>query len=195
MRLSLSAVRGNSHYLRQGIALLERLPPGVYAATARPGWAPVGSQFRHVLDHYLAFLDGWAAGRVDYDARQRDRAVETDPARALRVMRWVAGELERIHIEDGDRIVLVQMDSGGSDGVPDWRPSTVGRELQFLVSHTVHHFALIKLLLAELGVETDADLGTAPSTLAWRDGNPATRTVVGSASAGVPPHPPLESLR
>jgi uncharacterized damage-inducible protein DinB len=189
MRLSLSAVRGNTHYLRQGIALVEALSRGDYVATARAGWAPVGSQFRHVLDHYLAFLDGWAAGRIDYDARGRNRETETDPARALRVAGWIVEELERIHTEDGDRTVLVQMDSGGNDGVPDWRPSTVGRELQFLVSHTVHHYALMKLLLEDRGVATDAELGTAPSTAAYQrstgireSGNPPARAVVRSAS-------------
>lgn len=168
MRLSLGAVRGNTHFLSQGIALLDSLSGDDYTATTRAGWATVGSQFRHVLDHYLAFLDGWAAGRVDYDARGRDRETETDPARALRVAQWIVGELERIHVEDGDRSVLVQMDSGGSDGVPDWRPSTVGRELQFLVSHTVHHYALMKLLLEDRGITTDEELGTAPSTAAYR---------------------------
>jgi hypothetical protein len=189
MRLSLSAVRGSTHYLRQGIAILESLTERDYTATARPGWAPVGSQFRHLLDHYLAFLDGWAAGRVDYDARGRNRETETDPAKALRVAQWIVGELERIHFEDGDRAVLVQIDSGGNDGVPDWRPSTVGRELQFLVSHTVHHYALIKLLLEDRGVLTDEELGTAPSTAAYRrsariveSGNPPAPAGVGSAS-------------
>jgi uncharacterized damage-inducible protein DinB len=182
MRLSLSAVRGNRHFLEQGLRLLERLPPEHYATPSRLGWAPVGSQFRHILDHYRSFLRGWAEGRVDYDARDRDRLVETDRAEAARVARLIIERLELIHVEDGDRILMVQMDCGGNDGVPDWRPSSVGRELQFLVSHTVHHYALIRLLLLDQGIEAGADFGTAPSTLAWQHGVPA-RSAASAPSA------------
>ena len=43
--------------------------------------------------------------------------------------------------------------------------STLSRELQFLVSHTVHHDALIAAAARALGVATEPDFGIAPSTL------------------------------
>jgi uncharacterized damage-inducible protein DinB len=173
MRLSLAAIRGNIHFLEQGIELLGRLTPELYATPARPGWAPVGSQFRHVLDHYRSFIDGRESGRVDYDARQRDRQIETDPAEAARQARSMMVELERIHVEDANRALAVQMDTGGGQRMPDWKPSSIGRELQFLVSHTVHHYAVIKLLLEDVGVSAGADFGVAPSSLAYEASRPA----------------------
>ena len=168
MRLSLSSIRGNRHFLEQGIELLERLTPEVYRTPTRPGWAAVGSQFRHVLDHYQAFLLGRPAARVDYDARQRDRRIETDPGEAAAQARQIVADLELIRVEDGNRALAVQMDAGGGQRIPDWRPSTIGRELQFLVSHTVHHYALIKLLLEDVGIDAGADFGVAPSSLAYQ---------------------------
>ena len=53
-------------------------------------------------------------------------------------------------------------------GIPEWCGSTLHRELQFLASHTVHHYALIVALLGRLGYELEpehADFGIAPSTL------------------------------
>ncbi|MBM4187475.1 MAG: hypothetical protein FJ206_09205 [Gemmatimonadetes bacterium] len=50
-------------------------------------------------------------------------------------------------------------------GTESWSRSTLGRELQFLVSHSVHHFALIKLLLANDGPVLPREFGVAPSTL------------------------------
>ena len=47
---------------------------------------------------------------------------------------------------------------------PDWSGSTVQRELQFLVSHTVHHCALIKQILRQHGFEAGMEFGLAPST-------------------------------
>ena len=168
MRLSLAAIRGNRHFLEQGIELLDRLPPSLYRSPVRAGWASVGSQFRHVLDHYRAFIDGREEGRVDYDARQRDRRIETDPAEAAAQARAMVIQLERIHVEDANHAIAVHMDSGGDQRMPDWRPSTIGRELQFLVSHTVHHYALIKLLLEDVGIEAGAEFGVAPSSLAYQ---------------------------
>ena len=50
-------------------------------------------------------------------------------------------------------------------GVPEWCGSTVYRELQFLVSHTIHHYAIIGTILRSRGFEPGMDFGVAPSTL------------------------------
>ena len=47
--------------------------------------------------------------------------------------------------------------------------SSVGRELQVLSSHTIHHFALMAMTLRVLGVPVDPDFGMAPSTLRYLD--------------------------
>ncbi len=54
------------------------------------------------------------------------------------------------------------------DADPDWSRSTLKRELQFLVSHTVHHFALIRALLGGSGIDPGESFGLAPSTAAAR---------------------------
>ena len=57
----------------------------------------------------------------------------------------------------------------GSAEAYDWTASTVGRELAYLLSHTIHHYALIRLLAYDHGVRLDAEFGVAPSTLKHRD--------------------------
>jgi len=163
-----SALRANCHFLHQGIELLAQVAPEAYARSSRPGWAPVGAQFRHILDHYCSFLEGQAGGTIDYDARRRDPLIERDPVAAADVAARLAAALERLEARDANRPVSVQMHTGGEDGLPDWRPSSVGRELQFLVSHTVHHYALIKLLLEDHGIYAGEEFGVAPSTLAFQ---------------------------
>lgn len=157
---------GNHLLLRQGIDLLERLSDPQYAAPVR-GWAPVGAQYRHVLDHYRAFLQGLPGGRVDYDARARDEWIERSRPAALNATLECGAGIATL-AGQADRQVLVQTDSGAGPEHPDWRPSSAGRELQFLCSHTVHHFALIKLLLEGSGVELSAEFGTAPSSLSYQ---------------------------
>ena len=156
-------LEGNRSLLRQGVALLQNLTDELYAGR-RGTWAPVGAQYRHILDHYQALCDGLAPGRVDYDARERAGLLETSRADAERATRGFLARMDGLQGAE-DRPLLVQMDSG--DGTADWRPSSLGRELQFLCSHTIHHFALIRLLLEGAGHRLPADFGTAPSTLAY----------------------------
>jgi hypothetical protein len=148
------------------MALLERLDDLQYAGKLN-SWASVGAQYRHVLDHYQSFLRGLASARVDYDARARNEWVERSRFAALGATQEC---LEGLTVLAGaaDRPMLVQMDSGSGPDLPDWRPSSAGRELQFLCSHTVHHYALIRLLLEGARVELEQGFRVAPSTLSYR---------------------------
>jgi len=158
-------VMPNQLLLRQGIALLESLPDRLYTGPLR-GWAPVGAQYRHILEHYGSFLAGLGTGRVNYDERARDPKLESSREAALEATRLCLSALESL--EGGeDGTLTVHMDSGAGPEQADWRLSSTGRELQFLCSHTVHHFALIKLLL-DGSMVLDADFGMAPSTLAYQ---------------------------
>ena len=73
---------------------------------------------------------------------------------------------------------LMRLSASGADGVmlPLAAETTEGgvlvtslaRELEFLVSHTVHHYALVAVLAHAHGVIMPADFGMAPSTLKYR---------------------------
>lgn len=153
----------NQHCLGQALAMVATLTDEQYARP-RGEWSSVGAQYRHVVEHYLCLLEGLPAGRIDYDARRRDREVELSRARALEVTQAVAERLEAINGWPTDHPLTVQMQCDPDENAC-WAESTLGRELQFLVSHSVHHFALIKLLLAGDPVALDDGFGTAPSTL------------------------------
>lgn len=155
----------NCALLDQGLDLLSRLADGQYAAR-RGSWAPVGAQYRHVLEHYHCFLAGLPAGGVDYDSRRRDAELEESPRRAADATRMVQAGLRGLAGSDPACPLRVQLRTSLGTDEPEWSDSTLGRELQFLVSHTVHHFALIKLLLDPEPIELDAEFGVAPSTLA-----------------------------
>ncbi len=58
----------------------------------------------------------------------------------------------------------------GEEPSSAWNRSSVGRELRFLASHTVHHYALIAALLRQRGVDPGESFGVAPATAAhWRE--------------------------
>jgi hypothetical protein len=159
-----SAVAANLALLEQGHDLLGRLPESVFAGGAA-GAQPVGPQFRHVIEHYSCFLAGLASGRVDYDARPREQALETDREAARRRIRDLADGLAALPAEALEAEAEVRLECGIGDEREQWSRSTMRRELHFLLSHTVHHYAIIGLQLARHGIDPGSEFGVAPSTL------------------------------
>jgi len=155
----------NIAFLRQGQELIAALTDADFSATAPSGLrGGVGPHFRHVLDHYECFLDGLDARNVDYDRRERDPSVETQRGAADAKIEQIVERLARLSPADADVALSVRVDSG-EGGERHVSHSSVGRELQFLVSHTVHHYAVIAVMLRVRGIDPGRDFGVAPSTL------------------------------
>jgi len=155
-------------FLAQARDLARALDPGTFGLPVPIGHgATIGQHLRHCLDHVDAFLEGLPVGRVDYDRRTRGGEVEADPALAVNRIELAIHRLADVVIDEGTPL-QVKLDCGL--GVDTWRRSTAGRELQFLVSHLVHHFAIIALLCRSQGIEPETSFGVAPSTLKYRLG-------------------------
>jgi uncharacterized damage-inducible protein DinB len=145
--------------LDQLAALLLRLDDGQYrSARARDVSGSVGGHIRHSLDHVAALVRGFESGEVDYDARVRGTAVESCREAARDEIGRLLARLESIAGYSPDTPVWVNVST------PDLAPSTLARELAFVSSHTIHHFALVALLLHDMGVRVPPRFGYAPST-------------------------------
>jgi len=161
-------IRSNIHFLGQAERLLSSFGDAEFCCEVEAFYgSTLGQHLRHCLDHYRSFLDGLALAKVDYDHRTRAEILECSTEAALAEVLRVKTELEAL--QEGEQPVglLVKMDCGGAD--QEWQPSTIGRELQFLVSHTVHHFAMIGGMCKCLGLGLEEGFGVAPSTLRHRE--------------------------
>jgi uncharacterized damage-inducible protein DinB len=157
----------NIAVLRQGAELLRSIDDATYRQSVEVVFGgTLGGHYRHALDHYVSFFDGLPSGRIDYEARTRDAMVETERQAAIELSATVCERLGQLAEADADRALLVREDGSGSE--PCWALSSVARELEFLLSHTVHHQALASILCRLLGVEVDETFGVAPSTLRHR---------------------------
>jgi len=152
----------NRQLIDQALALL--------AAHETPG-APAYEQYtgphlRHVIEHYEALVLRDTDSIVDYDRRPRDRDVERDAsvARArLSALKQHLAEWSDASLEQS----LNVHGQGGPAGEFDFvTRSSVGRELVFLASHAIHHFALLQVYCEQQGIATDPNFGLAPSTVA-----------------------------
>lgn len=163
--LAAALIQENSRLLREILPLLEGMDDCIYS-TVPLGFAPhkVGGHLRHVLEFYECFLRGLESGLIDYDSRQRQESVERSRHCATLRVRALIGQLDNGALLREDRAVVVRMEN--SDGIR--LTSSIGRELQALASHTIHHFALIALTLRLHGFEVDPEFGMSPSTLRYQ---------------------------
>jgi uncharacterized damage-inducible protein DinB len=156
--------------LEQAFDLLERIDDQVYSSTSPISpRASIGGHLRHVLDFYQSFLCKIGSGRVDYNLRERDTAVEEYRVHARERIRATTAALRSLSLNNEIDSLLVRTEDDGATA-PSWSTSSVLRELDFLQSHTIHHYSLIAMLLRSHAVELDEEFGVAPSTLKhWRE--------------------------
>ncbi len=147
--------------LRQGIELIENLDDALFIKCEASEKSSVSLHFRHNLDFVMNFLRGLETGKLDYNQRERNLQVETNRQTAALRFREAINNLENLTSEMLAKKILVR-----SETIENlWCESSAIRELEFLQSHTIHHYALIQTKLASFGFVVPKDFGVAPSTL------------------------------
>lgn len=154
-------LKSNADQLAQGIEVILGLPEQVFGEhrTGLLG-ASIGEHWRHVIEHFDCFANGLVTGKVDYTARCRNQRLGLDLRFASESAQSLLTGLLRFNPEP-DTTLLVRHEPGNTSGFFD---SSVGRELEFLFSHTAHHFATIAIALVALGIERPEGFGLAEST-------------------------------
>jgi uncharacterized damage-inducible protein DinB len=134
----------------------------------------VGGHVRHCLDHVESLLSGVDTGELNYDHRQRGTDVETCRPAALRALVVLEAAVQKIaRLPASYPLQLeVLLASNGPSVVVD---TSLGRELVFVMSHTIHHNALIGVIARRLGVRVPERFGYAPSTLSFMDNKRCAR--------------------
>lgn len=140
------------------------------AAHERPGAPPfadhAGPHLRHVIEHYESWLGALGGLHIDYDRRARDAALERSPALArarLQAIQQRLANWPRLQLASPLRVRASIGLAGEASCMAD---SSFGRELLFVTSHAVHHFALLQLHCRQHGISMGADFGKAPATVA-----------------------------
>ncbi|MDP1931785.1 MAG: hypothetical protein Q8L60_10035 [Gammaproteobacteria bacterium] len=128
----------------------------------------VGLHVRHVMDHLQAFLTGLATGEVDYNVRRRRSLCETDPAIASEQLNSLIKKLTELRTPKVDLFVVSEIDCFSTRS--ERFQSNAGREMLYLINHTIHHAAYIRLLLRGSGLALPAHIGVAPCTATFHRG-------------------------
>lgn len=166
----IATTAGLDKVLQQTAAVVQSIDTAAYTSRSNAfHGGTIGAQVRHCLDHIRAVLSGVATGSVDYDNRQRETQVELDPVAAANEFNLLRKQLVTLRTTQDQPLKVrmrVAVDQPGVQSV-----STLGRELAFVLSHTIHHGAMIAAMIIAQGGSVPQDFGFAPSTLAHLQDN------------------------
>ncbi len=124
--------------------------------------ANAGKHVRHVLDHFLAYLPAIETGVLDYNMRNRDSVVENDRRAAKEQLDGVVKVLKTLPVDEKCLKIISEIDVTNTKS--DSFSSNTSRELLYLINHTMHHAAYIKLLAKNCDIDLPEYIGLAPST-------------------------------
>lgn len=155
-----------SGVLKKGIELIESLDDFQFSVPAENGNGSVGAHFRHVIDFVNCFVMGIESGRIDYNQRQRDLKIEINRSSAIDALIDLTEKLENLGENCFDKRLQMHLERGNFVSEETaWCETSFLRELEFVQSHALHHFALIATKLEVLGIPLPEHFGVAPSTL------------------------------
>src|SRR5258708_16589795 len=156
--------------LQQGCVFLDRIVDETYArplegpAEEKPA-ASLGAHYRHVIGQFLCLAEGIRTGQVNYDERRRNPQLEGSVTCARLVTEGLIDELGCLSRETLQRDCAVTYSVGYGETEAEAVRSNLAREVMFVCGHAIHHYAILKLLCAGVGVKLPYEFGIAPSTL------------------------------
>jgi len=152
--------------LNQGETLLGEIDNGSYVRKLPTAFnASIGGHYRHCLDHFRSLLDSAVAGDLNYDHRERGTLVESDRFAALNATLSLRDDYQQLLADCLDRELNVTCKTSYAASGSQVSPSTVGREVMYVVAHAVHHYALIGIMGGLMGLKMPVGFGVAPSTM------------------------------
>lgn len=148
--------------LEQFKNVLSELPAECYSQSCQIlSNASIGQHTRHIIELYFCLLNGYEAGDVSYDKRERNTKIEEDIDFALEQL---------IHIQNNlikpNKKIKVTYELEDEETRLD---SYYFREVMYNLEHTIHHQALIKIGVRHFSTqEIPESFGVAPSTIEYR---------------------------
>lgn len=124
--------------------------------------ASIGQHIRHIIELYQCLINDYDSGFICYDNRKRDELIELDPNEA-------SGAIDKILLQLNKEDKSLYVDYLFLSTTNQKIKSTYFRELLYNLEHSIHHQAIIKVVLRTLpSIELSEHFGVAPSTIRFR---------------------------
>lgn len=129
----------------------------------------LGEHTRHIIEFYQCLLSQAKSGTISYDLRERSQALQQHTQQAQEALMGIIALLDNLEF---DKELVLEVNPHTSDEAPQRLQTNLQRELHYVLDHTIHHMALIKIGVysALPNIKLPTDFGVAPSTLRSRAG-------------------------
>ena len=102
------------------------------------------------MEHYRCFVSQLPTGTICYDNRERDQLLECDSTYALQTIDELIVALGELRAHPDNSEYWLEDQQGSVPVI-----TNLNRELLFLQSHTVHHFAMVGAMTRAFGNQPD----------------------------------------
>ena len=160
-------IRENRIVIDQIMLLLNQLSQSDFVSALDIfGGSSLGQHFRHIMEFYLLLIEGSKSGLIAYDKRIRKKEWEDQLLVAKTKFKSIDKSLSAMSL---DKMLMLEYGNGYEDD--DYSSQQVRtslkRELIFVLEHSIHHLAMIKMGLrhSNPNLKIDPNLGVAPSTI------------------------------
>lgn len=162
-------INANVEVLEKGLVFLGRLSDEEYNKVNEPLIkSTIGQHIRHVADMYFALMEADENALVDYDKRRRGSQIESVKALGIEAIQQILFWLDTLALQKlGQQSVQIKTEISLQKSKSVTMESSFVRELVFIGSHTVHHYALINVIAKCQGLEIDEMFGMAPATVSY----------------------------
>ncbi len=123
-----------------------------------------GAHIRHVLDHYYAIQLGLEDRIINYDVRQRGGEIEFSPEQAYNSIEQLKVFLNSLTQQQLGTIMQLTTEVAINEKQVQTVTTTLARELIFVSSHAIHHFAMVEQIAKAQKAFTPEHFGIAPAT-------------------------------
>ena len=125
----------------------------------------IGQHCRHIIEFYLCYLKGIEENHINFDSRERSITLESNITTCIETINTVIEKLSLLM--NNQNAIIFEYNYTLEDSQSNQMNSNSLRELLFCLDHSIHHQALIKVALIELGKEKliNDDFGMAYSTI------------------------------
>ena len=123
----------------------------------------IGQHVRHTIEFFQCLFEGFSTGIINYDARKRNLLIETNLGYTLQLI----GEISHLINNASEGHLPIQLKVNFDDENFEIIETNFMRELVYMVEHSIHHFALIRVGIQVnfKHIVIDSDFGVAYSTI------------------------------
>ncbi|GLS90941.1 hypothetical protein GCM10007916_20080 [Psychromonas marina] len=158
-------INSQINILAQAKSYLHSVTSTQYRAVISPLFiSSAGQHIRHILDHYIAIKEAIHSGTINYDKRSRGGTIETDIDAAMAQLDEIEEFLLSLSKIQLQQTIQLSTEVSVEKKQVEVVDTTLARELIFVGSHAIHHFAMIGQISKAQKLTIPEQFGIAPAT-------------------------------